>query len=1121
MAFIAPLAGAAVGGGLLGSIVTTAVGVGLNLAIAYFFPQKIKGPRAESLKAQTSQYGEQLTRWHGAIRTAGAVIWLKGDHIDEHVKTERQGKALGPEVTTYSYTATFAVAFAWNGPASGVTRIWADDKLIFDVSFEALQNAIDHGGKGIGVAKGAAVTIHLGTDTQEPDPDIEADRGAGNVPAWPGIVYVVIKNLPLDEFGLRVPNIEGEITQAQGIATSSVTPTTAGNDPALTDCSGDYFANADGTTLYIERLPGATVIATNTLPHDAFCVHITNLNKVVVSYALFEGIRVFDAATGAFEQDVAGVGPAAPVSAACMDDVSFGGVNYLFVFNAQGPTLNCLSNTGIGGYGSVWEVTLSGSYASLRTLSASPSRLYGTTDSNIAPSKLIIIIDWNAFGATVSSVTLSVLSGNARACFYDEESDSVIVEDVNGSLYVYTPDLSTLLRSKVNSFSIGNGDPLLSKRMKVASDQIAIKVTSGTGKNDVYIYRVSDLSLVQHVVAADTTWNNATATGYLFAGFNERWQLVFTTTGGTGGSTTRLWYLPRAQRLPVNLSDVLEAECRYAGLVADASAVPNQIYGYGDRSGTPPRGVIEDLARVNFVDWAQIDGVQTFFPSETASFRTLSIDDVGVALNAEPDPVSITEEYPSALDMPEQAIITYPSYDATYRIGAQAGTGKDDPKFNNEPSQADETGAPIKVRRKRALTFSTAQVLTDNDAAKVADVIYNSLIDAATVYKTSVGPKHMDLHPGLVVSLPLDEGRTAKAVLTKMSGDTVIEMEFRKRGDSFTSEAVAQPTPYVVDSLLGIADATPVLIDGHMLRSADDNDGFYAGVAVISSGSFRSATIYRSEDGGSTYAPWAGLTNGMIRGIALDALPDRPHPGAWDRVTSFNIAVPVGSAPDSVSEEALLGSETTNGFAVRNPSGEWEYIRAASVVDNLDGTWTLSTLLRGLKGTEFAMAGHAAGATVYHLDDQAMTRPADGDRTLSRIYVAVPTSTVFDSTGAVTFTNYGKGLRPWSPLLESATLDAGTGDWTLTWHRRDRLGQAWPESGPEDPPMSEATESYAINIYDGMGVLVNSYTSSSQTFTYTAADQTTDFGSPQTTLEFGVAQVSAIYGDGIEMREAA
>jgi hypothetical protein len=65
----------------------------------------------------------------------------------------------------------------------------------------------------------------------------------------------------------------------------------------------------------------------------------------------------------------------------------------------------------------------------------------------------------------------------------------------------------------------------------------------------------------------------------------------------------------------------------------------------------------------------------------------------------------------------------------------------------------------------------------------------------------------------------------------------------------------------------------------------------------------------------------------------------------------FNIAVPIGTAPDSVSEEVLLASETSNGFAVWNASvGDWEYIRAASVVDNMDGTWTLSTLLRGLKG---------------------------------------------------------------------------------------------------------------------------------------------------------------------------
>ncbi|RUW26943.1 hypothetical protein [Mesorhizobium sp. M4B.F.Ca.ET.013.02.1.1] len=575
MAFIAPLAGAAVGGGLLGSIVTTAVGVGLNLAIAYFFPQKIKGPRAESLKAQTSRYGEQLTRWYGAVRTAGAVIWLKGDHVDEHVKTERQGKALGPEVTTYSYTATFAVAFAWNGPASGITRIWADDKLIFDVSAEALENAILHGGTGIGIAKGASIKLYLGTDTQEPDPDIEADRGAGQVPAWPGIVYAVIKNLPLDEFGIRVPNIEAEITKAQSLATSSVTPTITSDIPWQTDSFGNYFATAADTTLHIERLPGASVIAVNTLPHDAFCVHITELNKVAVTYSGAPGMRVFDAATGAMEQDISGVGPSNPVFNTSMDDISFGGVNYLFAFNGSSGTLNGLSNIGTG-YSLMWSVTLPG-LTTTRSLSASSSRLYAATDLVFSPSKKIIVIDWNSAGASASEVTLSALDTNARACFYDEESDSVIIETTNGSLYVYTPDLSTLLRSKTNSYFQGRTDPMLSKRMKIASDQIAIKVLSGSGiTNDILIYRVSDLSLVQHIEASETTWDQAGSPTYVYAGFNQSWQMCFTVAELDNGST-RLWYLPRAQRQPVPLADVLAEECTLAGLPCDASKIATQI----------------------------------------------------------------------------------------------------------------------------------------------------------------------------------------------------------------------------------------------------------------------------------------------------------------------------------------------------------------------------------------------------------------------------------------------------------------------------------------------------------------------------------------------------------------
>jgi hypothetical protein len=87
----------------------------------------------------------------------------------------------------------------------------------------------------------------------------------------------------------------------------------------------------------------------------------------------------------------------------------------------------------------VWQAVLTGA-RSTRTLSASPSRLYAVDDLLFAGSKIITVIDMGCSVAPiVSTVTLSALSGNARACFYDEESDSVIIQDVNGSLYVYTP----------------------------------------------------------------------------------------------------------------------------------------------------------------------------------------------------------------------------------------------------------------------------------------------------------------------------------------------------------------------------------------------------------------------------------------------------------------------------------------------------------------------------------------------------------------------------------------------------------------------------------------------------------------------------------------------------------
>ncbi len=160
----------------------------------------------------------------------------------------------------------------------------------------------------------------------------------------------------------------------------------------------------------------------------------------------------------------------------------------------------------------------------------------------------------------------------ARAAFYDDESDSVIIQTILGSLYVYTPDLGTLLRSTTNSFSLPYTDPILSNRMKITSDQIGVKDDSA---NDVHIYRVSDLSLVQTIDASDSSWTHNELPYYYFCGFDPLWQAVFVTGVGSG-VVSMLWYMPRISVEPIALSHVLEEECSFAGITADASAVPGR-----------------------------------------------------------------------------------------------------------------------------------------------------------------------------------------------------------------------------------------------------------------------------------------------------------------------------------------------------------------------------------------------------------------------------------------------------------------------------------------------------------------------------------------------------------------
>src|SRR5690606_22203698 len=120
-----------------------------------------------------------------------------------------------------------------------------------------------------------------------------------------------------------------------------------------------------------------------------------------------------------------------------------------------------------------------------------------------------------------------------------------------------------------------------------------------------------------------------------------------------------------------------------------------------------------------------------------------------------------------------------------------------------------------------------------------------------------------------------------------------------------------------------------------------------------------------------------------------------------------------------------------------------EIIQFRSAVLQGDGTYRLSGLLRGRRGTEHEIAGHGAGET-FLLLEAATLRALDLAGAVGRadLYKAVSVGGFPDAVEAVAFTGDGANLKPFAPVHVAGDRD-GAGNLTVTWIRRTRAGGDW------------------------------------------------------------------------------
>lgn len=203
-------AGAALGSALIPGTVLGMSGasigwlVGSALATPKIPNQNVQGPRLSDLTVQASTEGAAIPEVWGTWRMSGNVIWATD--LIETVSTESHGGGKGggggkTSTTTYSYSASWAVGLC-EGEIAAVRRIWADGKLIYE--------------RDVSDALPTGVTVYTGSETQDPDPTIEADVGAADTPAYRGLAYMVFANIPLADYGNRVPQVSVEVDTLGG-----------------------------------------------------------------------------------------------------------------------------------------------------------------------------------------------------------------------------------------------------------------------------------------------------------------------------------------------------------------------------------------------------------------------------------------------------------------------------------------------------------------------------------------------------------------------------------------------------------------------------------------------------------------------------------------------------------------------------------------------------------------------------------------------------------------------------------------------------------------------------------------------------------------------------------------
>lgn len=1160
--------------GIVGAVIGSffgvpAIGFAIGSAIGGFIfaPEgpKVEGPRLGDTDVTASTLGKIIPEHYGVTRAGGNVFWSGG--LKEVKKEEEQGGGKGGggggSVTTYSYFASFAIAFG-RGRAENVLRIWADGKLIYDVTGSGsvkngkynfrfrrgVSNPATSSGtidpliaESINRRLAGLPDVNQGNGPQaeyrtindlisdvaaEPDPRSQiyatyltalrdsAEAGGGSppnyrfTPSYKEVAYIVFVDMPLEDFGNRIPNITAEIvwkTDSVVDPNSTVTETPVTEFSPSTGVPADMMAvdpfsraalvisdgnrlrrfglNIGSETAHRSTNYGSGVNMVLPICSDASGDWIvrgttqSNGNKLYkldnTSLTLKSGNQdeMGKTAKGALFGVNAGISGTSKVVAICNAAGDFALVN-----TAGGAVVDLYQRLDIGlgpgpmAYGGgepgdtyiFWASANSSDFRvhRINIKFADTAKLFGFDAgiyAGIDPGVFGDLV-YTAAGTSASFTTMdtrSLSGGTVSACIFDYQTTRLYVvirrSGGGGTVYEYDPTAEGTGGDPylVDSFNF-SGTPPDADSGWSRSGLSGSNIIFANG-NDAYQI---DMSAESEFVYTNVLSGNAAASAQVF---EPNSGTLFT---WLSGDPTLIQFARLGKNLySTDLSSVVADVCERVGMLPDefdTSGIDGtyRVKGYTIARPSNGRAVLEKLFQAYFVDGIESDWKLKFKPQDSSPVRTIEEWELGKTQSPTGDVPFLETRVPEQ-DLPSEVSIIFSDSDRDYQQGAG---------HYRRVSQPTPT-----MYSKKIENIEFPLVFTEREGRSIAERILFLAWMSRDQGKTRFPWTHIDLDPADVVQFKFNDGRilTDRLIQMNIGANFEIEATTVRSGDPVfvPSEDTNLNTASIpVNSILTPAFSKIFVLDMPLLYDYHDlgriSTRYYTAVGSDTA-SFVSADLYQSVDGLS-YLNFDSINVDCTWGTVVSGplgAPRSLHSTDYDNTFTVALSVDNGDLSSTTLDQIVNG--TANRALIVNPlTGDVEILQFQNVTANPDGTYTFDTLVRGRRGTDYTVSKHTEGEVFIYVTDAAVV-PQVNDLTAigaTRYFKAVSRGGLIATSPAVGEFFEGRDMKPYAPNYVRRT-DNGT-DLTVLWNRRTRIGGAWNMTGIgiEDLPLNEDFEQY-------------------------------------------------------------